>query len=89
MFLIITPAPANVKNKVPSRQISSNFNKHKTALSPQDLMIFILLIWAHPRPKGRGPGFPLQFLSFTCGKASGISAAIPCANQKPLCGGVG
>jgi hypothetical protein len=31
-----------------------------------------------------GPGYPLQFLSFTagkftCGKASGISASIPCA----------
>jgi UDP-N-acetylmuramate dehydrogenase len=25
------------------------------------------------------PGFPLQFLSFTFGKASGISASIPCA----------
>jgi hypothetical protein len=29
------------------------------------------------------PGFSLQFLSFTCGKASGISAAIPCAEDHP------
>jgi hypothetical protein len=36
--------------------------------------------WAHPRLR-RGPGYPLQFLSFTAGKASGISASIPCANQ--------
>jgi hypothetical protein len=27
----------------------------------------------------RKPGFPLQFLGFTAGKASGISASIPCA----------
>jgi hypothetical protein len=26
-----------------------------------------------------GPGYPLQFLSFSYGKASGISASIPCA----------
>jgi hypothetical protein len=27
----------------------------------------------------RKPGYPLQFLGFTSGKASGISASIPCA----------
>jgi hypothetical protein len=27
-----------------------------------------------------GPGYPLQFLSFTAGEASGISASIPCAS---------
>jgi hypothetical protein len=27
----------------------------------------------------RKPGYPLQFLSFACGEASGISASIPCA----------
>jgi hypothetical protein len=36
---------------------------------------------AHPRLR-RGPGYPLQFLGFTCGKACGISASIPCADQR-------
>jgi hypothetical protein len=39
-----------------------------------------ILVWAHPRLR-RGPGYTLQFLSFACGKASGISASIPCAAQ--------
>jgi hypothetical protein len=28
------------------------------------------------------PGYPLQFLGFTSGKACGISASIPCAAEK-------
>jgi hypothetical protein len=41
--------------------------------------IFIFLSWAHPAAYAAGPGFPLQSFGFTRGKASGISAAIPCA----------
>jgi hypothetical protein len=44
-----------------------------------------LRIWAHSRLR-REPGYPLQFLSFTAGKASGISASIPCASSgQPCC----
>jgi hypothetical protein len=32
-------------------------------------------------PAAHRPGYPLQFLSFTFGKASGISASIPCAGE--------
>jgi hypothetical protein len=32
-------------------------------------------------PGTQKPGFPLQFLNFTSGKVSGISAAIPCAEE--------
>jgi hypothetical protein len=44
---------------------------------------FLSQLWAHfCVPGTQKPGFPLQFLSFTSGKASGISAAIPCAEER-------
>jgi hypothetical protein len=44
------------------------------------VFIFFVCLWAHFCGSGpQKPGYPLQFLSFTFGKAFGISASIPCA----------
>jgi hypothetical protein len=42
---------------------------------------FFVCLWAHFLLRKK-PGFPLQFLDFTCGKVCGISVSIPCAAQK-------
>jgi hypothetical protein len=73
-----------------SCQCSPNENQCKRAGHPvspgirqnRRIGISIILFGGASPACGRGPGYPLQFLSFTRGKASGIFASIPCAALK-------